>query len=612
MTEKMRAYLMGFKTDYDKLDWNDHMVMTGAPGHTLEVADLPAVHAGRESANQYVLGKLINALGEKEGTAILEELAKLQVRRKGDPMDGAFRWYREETRPRDTNAAFFTLAPLATVRLMEPDCLSEGEKALIDDILGHSYPWFSGECSEPILWYTNKIVSDGALLSAIGSLTGKADYKKEARVFLNRWLEYTETRGYGWGENMSVGYNGVTLQAFALIRAALDDTVEDRLINNRFDTLEETILETFRFHKGHDFVPVIRTYNVEGFEEQESLLFNMAGVKNQGLDKINVPYPAVPALLYGSRLYFDEADYQGRSFEADLPAPRKRITPIMDDVEAYSWLGENGGLGSLNRFPVIDGSYQHKTWGLGWQCMPVNLIVYGGQVSFLRFNVDDGERMRHHPHRDKHRDYLDPALFGESFYPDVKTRCFQRDNTLVAFRSMEKLRNRARLITDSLDVQRFTGTAHELAVKGRRWTVLEFPKAALFISTLEGIPSRANGPVPPGDNVNNRKALAPNGPRPASSLAVEQDGNDLSLVQTLYRGDLRQLFDDRIAAGWLIHFVDNHLTREEAAAYLQDFTLFEKRGMDNRIPRTPEWFVHEFRLSRKGKEVLAGVFDPYE
>lgn len=158
---------------------------------------------------------------------------------------------------------------------------------------------------------------------------------------------------------------------------------------------------------------------------------------------------------------------------------------------------------------------------------------------------------------------------------------------MVAVRSITGLRNRVRSISDSLDVQRFNGKVYDLTIKERRWVVLGFPKAAICITQLEGLPS-------------------------ASQMYIEKQGENLSLVQDMYRGELTNLFDDRISTAWLFHFVDKPLTQDDATQYLQDITVEECRSMDSEIPRSESWYVHSIRVIQEDKEILQGVIDPYE
>ncbi|MFD2880911.1 hypothetical protein ACFTAO_41190 [Paenibacillus rhizoplanae] len=55
---------------------------------------------------------------------------------------------------------------------------------------------------------------------------------------------------------------------------------------------------------------------------------------------------------------------------AALPVPRIREERIFDASRAYTWIGQHTRLGSINRFPVMPGSYQHPSWGAGLAELP--------------------------------------------------------------------------------------------------------------------------------------------------------------------------------------------------------------------------------------------------
>jgi len=607
MNKKYIEFLKNQIGNIDDFIWDDYLIRTESHGQTKETVNLGIVHSGRESSSIYVLGKLVKSIDEIRGENILKAIEELQVKNKSDHMFGAFRMYREGSKPMDTNAAFFTMLPLIIIRLYESSYLSIRELKVIDRMINNSASWFSKECKNPILYYTNKIISDGALLTCIGKLTDDESYKKQAREFLLKWLDYTEKRGYGWGENLSLGYNAVILQGFALIKKSLNKTIEDQKIAIRFDKLEQEILDIFRFHNGYEFTPTIRTYNATGELKIHSLIYNLAGVNgyslNENYNLLNEQEKKNPIfnisiafMVYGERLYLNNEDLKSKHILSDLKIPRVKETRIMDEKKSYTWLGKNGGLGSINKFPVIEGSYQHKTWGLGWQCCPVNMIVYDNQVSMLRFNVNDGKRFRHHPHKEMNKAYFDPALFGESHYPDVKTACSQKNNTLITIRSINALRNNVKSISDSFDIQRFKGEISEYNINNRQWIILSYKKATVMISPLLGIKACVE--------TDSQCTLQ-------NSISIDKDGTNISLIQWLYNGKEKILYDDRISCGWLIHFVDNFLKKEDIENYLNEFVIKDLCYADCEVPRTESWYIHDVLVKYKDEVLGELKYDPY-
>src|SRR5690606_38053892 len=123
--------------------------------------------------------------------AILRALAELQITDPTHPQYGGFRWYREETQINDTNAAFFIIMPLITLQLSHPEVISVSQLQVLKEMLTHASAWFSHECREPILYYPNKIISDGAMLLAISAIMQEEKYYQEGVQFFENWNGYT-------------------------------------------------------------------------------------------------------------------------------------------------------------------------------------------------------------------------------------------------------------------------------------------------------------------------------------------------------------------------------------------------------------------------------------
>jgi hypothetical protein len=222
------------------------------------------------------------------------------------------------------------------------------------------------------------------------------------------------------------------------------------------------------------------------------------------------------------------------------------------------------------------------------------MIVYDKQVSFLRFKVDDGTRMRNHPHVNKKVAYLDSALFAESYYPEVKTSCYQKDQTLIAFRSINHLRNKVKSIHDSLDVQRFDGKVFEYNTNQRKWICLIYEQAVICITSLQGIKSRFQGE-------NEMMQL----------IDCKASDHDISINQWLYQDELQTLFDDRIYAGWVIHMIDQKLSEDELKTYLNNMTIEDQYVHDTETPRQSEWYKQEVNVLYKKQLLVSCIHDPY-
>ncbi len=566
MTEKQRRVYERAAERLDRTVWENGLVRSAGPGHT-RGAQYPVVHSGRLTSECYVLGRVTSRLSQQEGVAILKALGSLQsLDEAGNPdalpkidpgsQYGAFRWYQEEDCIWDTNAAFFICMPLIIHRLTLPECFSAEENALMDEMLQLAGHWFSHECDHAIYYYSNKILSDGAALSAIAHLTNSASCRETAQRFFEKWLDYTDRRGWGWGENTSLGYNDVILPALRVASM----TIGDEEIARRLEALIDAQKQFFRFYDGHEVCPSIRTYNYEGQSERPSHVYNLSGAAGSGLDVL----PEVSDLfcMFADEMYF--SDEQRPQTQA-LPVPRWQKTRVFDEAYSSSWYAAHGGIGSLNVFPVISGIDRNATWGLGWQSMPVSFVVYGEQTGYLRFYLNDGEIVRAHPKRN----YLSPRLFAETILPRVTT-CSAQDGPLVlSVRAMDRVYNRAKEIADEYYVNRFKGRVDTFHVGGREFKALRYDHATVIISALVGM-------------------ICGRGRQAGVIVEKRGEGDLLMLRQVLYQGETSMIAADRLEAAWLTIYKDEAMTDEAISAYLSCLEISDVSYSDGEEPRD-EW-----------------------
>lgn len=563
-----------------KLKLDDGLVNTGKPGHTAEASKVQEAHDGRATVAYYVYGTVLGELEESEGLQILQSLADLQITDKKSPQYGAFRWYREETRVNDSNAAFFILVPLVVMRLYLNERVPATHQELLEQMMDHGAAWFEHELKDPILYYTNKIVSDGALLLAISRIRGLSEYYEAGITFFERWMDYTSRRGWGWGENISLIYIEVTMNALQIARNSLD--AENQELQEKIGTIMDGLVDYVRFHDGHEFVPAIRSYNYTGEVLLSSLMWKIAGMESPGSLEVN----GLTYLLFENEIHKEIPIYK-------LPTPRSRAERIMDSNYAHTWVGATGRIGSVNRFPVIAGSYQWPTWGLAWQSYPISLAVDGHQVSYLRWYAHDGVSERTHPAAFQ-KAYLGPALFKESWYPDTQLRSVQQDNVVLVVRSMSRIHNEVTELADEWVVNRWTGELQTvLGADGREWTLLQYPQSAVFIKPLLGI---AYG----------------NLARHVPMLQPVVDGDTLRLRQVLYDGEMKLLQQPRLESGWAIYYADGISSLSEATEFAARLRLVEASYKDGEVPRESYTEIRCATLFEGEKKLAELIVDPHK
>ncbi|XHR31156.1 MAG: hypothetical protein ACFUZC_11490 [Chthoniobacteraceae bacterium] len=576
--------------------WDAGFARQNERGHTVEVTHLPFCHEGRGTAIWYSILTLMGGLTPAHGLEIIEAIGSLQVRDKNSPHYGGFRWYREETEVHDTNAAFFILMPLVVMMRYRSAMIPEPQRAIIARMLQSATDWFAGECEHPALYYPNKILSDGAMLIAIATLTHNEEARAKAIAFFLRWNDYTDRRGWGWGENASLNYLAVILCALKLAADCLD--ARDAELRQTMEARIATLLDYVRFHDGQEFVPTIRSYNFQGNPTRTSLVNNIAGIAGNGLAEIENlnSWDALNALLlFEQRIFTNDADYRRRGLGNRQVVPRTRIEHIFDKSSAHTWIGRFARIGSIDRFPVMPGSYQNRTWGLGWQSFPVSFLVEGEQVSFLRWHVIHNGIARTHPAEGFHDAYLSSSLFAEDQCPEVETRCNQSGNILACIRSMTGISNRVSEIADEWFIQRFSGSVHEHVANpegdARPWIILDFGKAAVAVTGLLGLTA----------NDDRRKP---------ARIVVQREKECLKLRQVLFEGEEQVVCKERIEAAWLVVLLD-----EPGSSAPQDFlprlTISERSLADGEVPRNASGEIREITVAIDGEFRLGMRTDPH-
>lgn len=568
--------------------WDEGLIRTEGPGHTRAVSKLERTHAGRPTAAYYAAAVLCGQIDEAFGSDILRALRSLQIADNASHYNGAFLWYREESQVSDSNAAFFTLMPLVCLMLSKPERIPAGQRKQIEDMMRLALRWFGHETEHPSLYYPNKIVSDGALYMAMAHLLEDDGHYGKAVQFFERWSAYTTDRGWGWGENISPSYIRIIVTGLRL--ACLTLRGEQAGLRERLQAHMDTLLAYNAFHGNREFVPAIRSYNFEGHTRQESLMLRLAGVTSS--DPVQL-YRKEGLWNWVNFYLLFERELEQPPQPTPLTVPRQRRERVFDESYATSWIGHYGSLGSLNRFPVIPGSYQWPTWGLAWQTFPVSFSASGEQISYLRWFIREGDCIRSHPAKSYGDNYLNPALFRESYYPDIQLRSAQHENALVVVRSMNGIHHQFAEAADEWMVKRFTGNVSSYESEtGVIWIVLHFEATDVAIAALGGISS----------DMNRRGAI---------KAELEREEDQLRIRQVLYRGEESLHHIARLETGWAVVHFDQKLAEAELHRRLNRLRIEDRSFQDGEVPRAAHDELREIRLF-DGSDCLTELrIDPY-
>ena len=490
---------------------DDNIVRQCLPPHTAEVESLSVCHNGVETANYYFVSKYFDY--EIDGEGIVAELEKMQITDKNFGPYGCMRWYREETRVADSNGAFFILMPLAlTLRFCE-EKLSEKEKTVLLRMLERGAHWFTSECKGAILYYPNKIVSDGAMLMLCSFLLKSEEVKNEARAFWRRWIAYTQDGGWGWGENTSASYSVIILNALNLTLCGLEES--DELYAPLF-ALRSVLINYMCYHEGYEFVPSIRSYNFTGEIMQSNpydLIYDKEIVMEQGVYAIGTCSVFTARILYSfAPKYIPQPD------TGDFHKER-----IYEDSYAVTYKGENVRLGTISHFPVMRECAQNNGWGLAWQSMPVSALAKAHSLAFLQFRSESDGMVRSHPAYDQHSAYLDNKLFAGENIPLENTYSTQEGNTAIVVRDLRFIANSVSYFADEWLVQRFRGEVIEY----KNWTVFHYGDCVVAVCS------------------------------PLNPTKLKKEGDTVRLAQVCYEGEEKLLIQREWTGVWCIVALDN-------------------------------------------------------
>jgi len=506
----------------EKRELDNGLIRAQRKPHTKPVESLTSCCAGPDSTNYYFLCRYFGM--DFDGELMLSEIKKLQNIDTTSERYGCLRWYREEPFISDTNGAFFILKPLCLALLMCEKAIPEKEKEIILDILKVASVWFVRECKEPELYYSNKTVSDGALLLLIGKLLKDKKLIDTALKFWTNWLDYTKNRGWGWGENMSRGYSVVIIDGLNIALSCLDkkDPYYIELFNIR-----KQMLDYRAYHGAYEYVPTIRTYNFTGIAKNEASFDFLNPTEKQFASGSHANF--VSYILYNNT----------EKYIPELDTSKTHKERIFEDSVAYTYKGENIRLGTITHFPVMQGCYQgrgepkwgqvipkcHQNagWGLGWQTMPVSILANKHEMSFLRFASIANNEMLTHIAYDHHFAYLNPLLFKDGNMPLINTYSNQSENMAVVVRDIRKVANTFSYLADEWYLPRFSGEAS----KYKNWFVFSYNDCMYAITS------------------------------PTSELILRKDGENMRLSQVCYDGEEKFSAIQEWIATWCVVALDD-------------------------------------------------------
>ena len=419
-------------------------------GHTAPVAGADQVHPGTTAAARLVAAAVVDRLHEVDGAAVLQALRQMQVTDGGN-RHGCLKWYWEEPRPVDTNAAFFTGLNLIVLRLGFPDQLAQWApetRETLDAILADLSVWFDQTLERPSRYYPNKYMGDLVCRwLLIEALEQTADRPRVSREMLAS-AQYWQEENWGWGEHMSNIYATVLLDQISMLLQLSRDLPDT--VRREYTKLRDELLAIEDAYGQGPRVPMIRDYH---FDRRPSYANYRDRVRSPerpaDLSPGNLAMRPVLATLGWDRTVPPRAEPQ-----------REIIVPCFDGIRAVAHVKGPVRLGTLSRFPLMP-QMEHPTWGLSWQSFPVALWHEQGGWGFLQWATEREGQWRAHPAERRAQAYLRNALTFDKSRPIVgRTWSVQQGGEAIVLRVMpaiyegwDALVDRFRLVQPAAQLQ---------------------------------------------------------------------------------------------------------------------------------------------------------------
>jgi hypothetical protein len=411
--------------------WNAEIGLWTRPGagHTAPVAAAEQVHPGTTAAAQLVAAAVVDRLEEVDAGAVLNALRQMQVT-DGSSRHGCLKWYWEEPRPVDTNAAFFTGLNLIVLRLGFPDQierLDADARSTLEAILTDLSVWFDRTLARPSRYYPNKYMGDlvcrWLLIEALGQQSERQRVAAEMLASARYWRE----ENWGWGEHMSNIYASVLLDQLSVLLMLGQDLPAE--VRRQYAALRDDLLAIEDAYGGGPRAPMIRDYHFSGSPAYDNYRDRVRRVQTaEDLTTGNLAMRPVLAELGWSATVPPRA-----------PAQRDINVPCYGGVSAVARIEGKIRLGTLSRYPLMP-QMEHPTWGLSWQSFPVAFWHEQGGWGFLQWRSELGDQRRAHPAERRAEAYLRNALTFDKPEPIVgHTWSIQDGGQAIVLRAMPTL-----------------------------------------------------------------------------------------------------------------------------------------------------------------------------
>ncbi len=362
-----------------------------------------------------------------QALAVLTATRAAQVREGG--LRGCLKWFLEETRPNDTNAAFFCGLSLIGLNIRYRDTLDDAGRAMIDEILAELSVWFmTAVDGHGFYYYPNKYMGDLVCAWIIAEMAGRRDLYPVITPHLLAAGEYWRDEHWGWGEHMSMCYGEVLLNELGLLLLCAGELPAK--VRALYQGLMNELLGIVDSFGNGVYVPHIRSYSYGG----------PPPLRNYR-DSIR-PWTTAPGFQPGNQpplgSLFHELGWD-RIAPPRAPCASETSFPCYGGSVALGSIRDDARLGGMTSFPLMP-TAEASTWGLSWQSFPVTFWHENRDWGFLQWETEEGGVVRAHPANFMQVAHIPKALTGRTNPPLAgETFSIVENGRLIALRRMPRL-----------------------------------------------------------------------------------------------------------------------------------------------------------------------------
>jgi len=429
-------------------------------GHTEAVAELKRVHSIPAAAARLLVAAEAKSLGRISTSKVLAAIAASQVVEEG-PARGCFKWYAEESKPVDTDAAYLTGMSLIALRLTHFNDLSSGDQKTLTVMLGNLNVWFQRAVRNTAPNCASKCLGDMVCCWLLLEINGLDDdgtlhnTMTDAAHYLNR-------QHWGWGEHLSDTYSSLCLDALSMLLLLAQRLPRD--VRFAFQQLFDKLLALEDQFDGPR-VPAVRSNAFTSSPAHRNYREHVLAMGVRSASDMNVSPSAprrdeIPPL--GDRPVLGSVLANKRWHESVLGRHARghdlRV-PCFGESMAAARIEKDVRLGTITHFPIMPGT-DYQDWGLSWQCFPVAVWKPEGDWGFMQWETRAGSRTRAHPAEDRQSALAGNALTQTVNPPIVgRTYCIQQGGDALILRLMpmvtsewDSLHDRFRLIDSHAEI----------------------------------------------------------------------------------------------------------------------------------------------------------------